>query len=445
MLKIEDAGLNEVLKRDSGMYRLLCDLYPLHRTINSDDFEKALGIIRSFVGGNFKIRGYEPGEPAFTWFVPYRYHVDEAYIEWNGKRYANFADHPLSVVSYSFPVDRVVTYGELKTHVYTHEALPDEIPWMFKYYQKEWGFCLRHNEWKTFDPKASYRVVIKSRFEKEPFQVGELLIPGKSKEEILWVSDVCHPYQANDSLAGAVVAAQTAKTLRGRYQGHYSIRFLFLPETIGSIVWFARNLKKIKRIKYGMFSEMVGKDNPFRLKLSHQGNTRIDRVAAHVLRRHERHGKAEVIAFKGGHPGNDERVMNGAGIGIPTISLTRWPYPEYHTTADNPSIIKPENLDETLKVFGDIFHILNTDRYPVYQSQGPIFLSRYGLWVDWRENPKLNAALETILQLLDGRHSVFDIAEETELDFAVVTSYLEQFQKHKLIRWSSKPKASKAR
>src|SRR3989338_2433251 len=96
-----------------------------------------------------------------------------------------------------------------------------EIPWVFKYYEKDWGFCLRHNEWKTFDAHGSFRVVIKSRFGEEPFLVGEYLMPGKTREEILWVSDICHPNQVNDSLTGAVVAAQVLRELRNHYEGHY--------------------------------------------------------------------------------------------------------------------------------------------------------------------------------------------------------------------------------
>lgn len=432
--KVEPAA-----EKASQMYQLLCDLYPLHRTINSDDLEKSLQMFGSFIGEGFKIHPYESETPAFTWFVPHRYYVDEAYIEYQGKRYADFHENYLSIVSYSVSVDKVVSYDELKAHVYTNEKLPDEIPWIFKYYEQNWGFCMRHNEWKAFDPNDTFHVVIKSRFEKKPFLIGEYIVPGKSKEEILWVSDICHPNQVNDSISGAVVAAQLAKELDKDYDGYFTIRFLFLPETIGSIVWFSRNEDKISNIKYGIFCEMVGNNNRFLLKRSRQGNELIDRVAEFVLLRHERSGKAEIIPFKQIVPGNDEKVMNSVGIDIPTISITRWPYPEYHTTADNPSIIDPRNLEETKSVFGATLHILNTNLYPVYLSKGPVFLSRFGLWVEWRDNPKLNRAIQWILFLLDGKHSVFDIAEEVNLDYDVVYSYLRKFEEQKLIRWSRTP------
>ncbi len=414
-------------------------MHLLHRTINSDDFEKSLQLIGSFLGAGYKIHDYEPGTEAFTWIVPHRYHVDEAYIEHKGKRYADFSQCNLSVVSYSVPVDKTIGYEELKRHVWTHEKLPNEVPWQFKYYDKTWGFCMRHNEFKTLDPQGQYRVVIRSRFEKQPFQVGEIVIPGKSKEEILWVSDICHPSQVNDSLTGAVVAADLAKQYHAQYDGRYTLRFLFLAETIGSIVWFSRNEEKIKDIRFGFFCEMVGNTNRFLLKRSRQDNTLVDRVAAYVLSRHERCGKTESIPFKNVVPGNDERVMNGLGIDIPSISITRWPYPEYHTTADNPSLMRQENLDEAKAVFKEMIGIFNTNRYPVYLSKGPIFLSRYGLHVSWYENPTLNKAIERILFLMDGKHSVFDIAQETGLDYDTTLDYLNKYEANNLIRWSDGP------
>ena len=429
----------------SAMFQLLCDLYPLHRTINSDDMEKSLQMIGSYIGGGYKLHRYEPGTPAFTWHVPYRYYVDEAYIEWNGKKFADFNENNLSLVSYSVPVDKTVSYEELREHVYTSQSQPNELPWIFKYYEKNWGFCMRLSEWNTLDPNGTYRVVIRSRFEKKPFVIGEFVLPGKSKEELLWVSDVCHPNQVNDSISGAVIAADLARELRKDYEGYYTIRFLFLPETIGSIVWFSRNEDKISTIKYGMFSEMVGNSNRFLLKTSKQGNELIDRVSKSVLKRHERCGPTEVVPFMNIVPGNDEKVMNSIGIDVPTISITRWPYPEYHTSADHPGIIDPERLDEAKSVFSEIIHILNTNAFPIYLSKGPVFLSRFGLWVEWRDNPKLNGAIQKILFLLDGEHSVFDISEEVEIDYDTVYTYLRKFEKEKLIRWSRQPEANQKR
>lgn len=422
-------------KESSKMYQLLLDLYPLHRTINSDDFEKSLKIIGDYLGPKYFINEYKPGTDAFTWVVPKRYHVKEAYIEYQGKRYADFSENNLSLVSYSVPVDKTVSYEELKEHIYTSPAQPDEIPWVFKYYQKDWGFCLAENIWKNFDKEGEYKVVINSSFGDEPFMVGEFVVPGKTDEEILWISDICHPNQVNDSLSGAVVAAEVAKKYSENYSGKYTLRFLFLAETIGSMTWFSRNEDKIPKIKHGLFCEMLGNNNRLLLKKSLQDTASIDRVAERVLKKYSKCGSVEVIPFKKLEPGNDENIMNGLGIGIPAVSITRWPYPEYHSTADNPDLINIENLEEAMSACEEIIETLNTEKYPLYLSKGPIFLSRYDLWVDWRVQPELNAAIERLLLLLDGKHSVTDIAEEVNLDIDVVHDYLKKIEAQGLIKW----------
>ncbi|MFA5167184.1 MAG: DUF4910 domain-containing protein [Candidatus Omnitrophota bacterium] len=436
---MRNSGENGIGTQDRLMMALLKDLYPLHRTINSDDMEKSLRMIGDYIGKGFRILPFKPGTAAFSWTIPPRYSVDEAYIDCNGKRFAEFSKSNLSVVSYSIPINKCVSYQELRRHVFTQPDLPDETPWMFKYYERTWGFCMPHRQWLRLDRNAKYRVVIKSRFEKKPFMVGEYVIPGHTNEEILWVSDICHPSQVNDSITGAVVAAHLAKVWTKRYKGRFTLRFLFLPETIGSVAWFSRNLKKISRIRYGMFCEMLGNDNRFLLKLSRQGDTPWDRIAKRAFKRHKNMGETKVITFQQIAPQNDEKVMNGVGIDIPTVSFTRWPYREYHTSADNPNLIQLKNLKEAFGITQEMLQSVNYDLYPISTVRGPIMLSRYKLWVPYDANPKLNQALQRILFMLNGQYSVADIAEEVMLDSKTLRQYLKRFEAHGLIRWNRGP------
>lgn len=430
---------NKLSKSDKGIMALLTRLYPLHRTINSDDMEKSIRLIGKYIGKGYKVRSYVPGKPAFNWKVPLRYSVDEAYIECRGKRIIDFGRSNLSVFSYSEAIEKTISYDELRRHVYTRPDRPRDIPWMFKYYERTWGFCMPHRDWLRLDRKASYKVVIKSRFEKKPFIIGECVIPGRSREEILWVSDVCHPSQVNDSLTGAVIAARLAKEWAKKYRGRFTLRFLFLPETIGSIVWLSNNRRKIKRIRFGMFCEMLGNRNRHLLKLSRDGNTPIDRIAQRVLEMYSSMGKTETIPFQQMVPANDEKIMDGVGIHIPTISFTRWPYPEYHTSADNPSIVSLACLRESFVAARQIINCLNGDLYPKSTVRGPIMLSRYNLWVPYETNPALNLSIQRILFMIDGQHSVTDISKELNLDRRMLLRYLERFAKHGLIRWKHGP------
>ncbi len=130
---------------------------------------------------------------------------------------------------------------------------------------------------------------------------------------------------------------------------------------------------------------------------------------------------------------NDERVINGPGVNVPCISLSRWPYDEYHTTDDNPSIIHEDMLQQAADVIEDIIRVAATNYVPRRKFRGPVFLSGYGLWVDWRVNWALNRALEKIMMRMEGKQTLFDISEELGLDYWEVREYIEKFRTHDLV------------
>jgi aminopeptidase-like protein len=170
---------------------------------------------------------------------------------------------------------------------------------------------------------------------------------------------------------------------------------------------------------------MTGNDNTVALQHTRQDTDILDRIGQFVLRQRGgefREGKfTEII-------NNDERVLNGPGVNVPCLSISRFPYPEYHTTEDNLSIIHEEKLQEAADVIEEIIRIHASNYTPKGTFRGPLFLSGNGLWVDWRENWDLNRAIEKIMMRLEGEHTVFDIAEQVELDYWMVREYVEKFR-----------------
>ena len=174
---------------------------------------------------------------------------------------------------------------------------------------------------------------------------------------------------------------------------------------------------------------MVGNDNNFILQNSRQGESKIDKLAQYILERKESYRQKdfrEVI-------GNDEVVVNGPGVDIPMVSIGRFPYPEYHTSDDTPDIISEERLLETKELLLDIIEVIEADYIPKRQFKGPVFLSRYDLWVDWRDDYELNQNLEEIMTKLEGNKNVLEIANELEMDFFFFFNYLDKFYEHNLI------------
>jgi aminopeptidase-like protein len=423
------------------MLKLIHQLYMLNRSLVTDDTDRAIEIIGGELPG-MTVFEVPSGTECWTWIVPEKWVVNEAYIHDGQRRLVDFNNHPLHLLSYSLPVDKKVSREELFRHLHWSEPYvadmmvriderPGAIPYVTKYYERDWGFCVEKSRLGEFKAEEYY-VKIDSQFIPGALKVGEYTVTGKSEDVIVIISDICHPAQVNDSITGVVVAVDVAREL-SRRQNFYTYKFLFLPETIGSVVWLSRHEELIPKIRCALFSEMLGNDNSLILQHSFHDKSLIDRVARSVMSRRCREFREgafrEVL-------GNDEIVFNGPGVNIPTISISRWPYPEYHTSDDNPDIVKAEKLEEAKAVILEILEIVDRDFVPKRKFKGPVFLSRYGLWVDWHEGEdakRLNRKLEQVIMYLDGEMTAFDIAEKVGLSFEVVEAYLRRLHGNDLI------------
>lgn len=431
------------MKTYSGLKQVVEEIYPLHRTLASDGLDRALEIVGEYLPeeADYAIESYVPGEPVWTWKVPERYIVRKAYLEFeSGKKVVDFADNPLHLLSYSLPIDRIVSWDELEPHLYYSQKRPWAIPWQFKYYERDWGFCLSKDMFDQLPRDSKYHVVIDSEFDSHPepgFRIGVAVVHptggvAKDAGELILCTHICHPMQANDDAAGVATAIEVARRLAANPlpAGSMSVRFLFCPETIGSIAYLAHHEDIIPGLRGGIFIEMTGNDNSVVLQRSRQDESLIDRVARYVLNRHGkefREGEfAQVVA-------NDERVINGPGINVPCISVSRWPYDEYHTTDDNPGIIGEDRLVDAADIVEKITRIYAANYIPKRKFRGPVFLSGHGLWVDWRINWALNRATEKIMMQMEGNTSIFEIAETVSMDYEEVREYIEKFHAKGLI------------
>ncbi len=420
---------------------ILETLYPLHRTLASQGTDDALQIIGENMPdvANNQVEVYPSGTKVWTWTIPERYDVHEAYLETqDGDRILDFFINPLHLVSYSPPVDLVLSWEELRPHLHYDQKRYWAIPWVFKYYDRNWGFCLSKEVFDRLPRDIYYHVVIRSEFNSNPndgFKVSSGVIhpkggPETAAGEFLISSHVCHPMQANDDLAGVVTAIGLAHRFADNPLpiGSMSLRFWFGPETIGTIAYLANHEDLIPRLKGGIFIEMTGNRNRIAWHHTRQNNHLLDRVAEFVF------GETDHVERDfGSAPANDERVINGPGVNVPCISVNRWPYEEYHTSDDNPEIVDEEMLQAALDDIEKIVRIYATNYIPKRTFRGPVFLSGHGLWVDWRENWDLNRAIEKIMMSFEGVHSVFDIAEEVGLDYWEVRAYVEKFRAKGLI------------
>ncbi len=265
---------SRIMKPYPSLKHIIAELLPLHRTIVSDDMDKTLDIIGGYLPdqANYATQTYAPGSKIWTWEVPERYIVHEAYLETeDGKKIVNFADNPLHIISYSLPIDKILTFDELNPHLRYSENFPDALPWEFKYYERDWGFCLTKNAYDALNRDSQYHAVIRVDFARDPelgLRIGHGVIHPeggrvKSAGEIIVQAHSCHPMQANDDLAGVVSTIEVAKRLAENPlpEGSMSVRFWFGPETIGTIAYLANNEDLIPNLQGGIFMEMTGNKN----------------------------------------------------------------------------------------------------------------------------------------------------------------------------------------
>lgn len=416
------------------MYALAERLFPICRSITGNGVRQSLQILREIIP--LEVHEVPSGTRVFDWVVPREWNAREAWVrDPQGRKVIDFQDNNLHLLNYSVPVHRRMSLSALKGHLYTLPGQPELIPYRTSYYQESWGFCLPHRQFETL-PEGEYEVFIDSSLEQGHLTYGEFYLPGKTKEEVLFSTHICHPSLANDNLSGICLLTFLAQELQKKPR-RYSHRFLFIPGTIGSITWLARNEDKVEHIRHGLVASLLGDSGGFTYKKSRRGNTEIDRAAEHVLK-HSGH-PYEIIDFA--PYGYDERQYCSPGFNLAVGNLTRsrfGTFPEYHTSADNLSFIQPQYLQDSLEVYKEVVEVLeDNDLFENLNPKCEPQLGRRGLYDaigGGSESKARQMAMLWVLNLSDGSHSLLDIAERAGLPFRLVLQACRALQEAGLLR-----------
>ena len=389
-------------------------LWPICRSITGNGLRESLNILSEVIP--LEIIEYPTGTKAFDWEVPREWNIKEAYIETpGGERIADFNVNNLHVLNYSIPVDKTVSFDELKEHVRTLPNQPDAIPYVTSYYSEKWGFCLSQNQLDSLPKEGNYKVKIDSTLEPGSLSVGHCILKGETDEEILISTYVCHPSMANNELSGPLAAAFLYKKLASLSKRKYTYRFVFAPETAGVIAYLSQYGNHMSaKIKAGFVATCCGDAGPFTYKRSKDPTNLADRAAEHLLR--STGLPHSVINFAVG--GSDERQYCSPGFNMPVGSLMRTMYqhyPEYHTSLDNKDFISFEALEETVETYYDICRILELNGlyFNKIQHCEPQ-LGKRGLYPDSLNPDDARTELHNLLHLLsfaDGEMDLIEIAD----------------------------------
>jgi len=417
-----------------AMLQLVGRLYPICRSITGDGVRQTLRIIREYI----PLTAHEvpSGTPVFDWTVPKEWNIRDAFVKNSrGEKIIDFRNCNLHVLNYSVPIHKQVSLEELKAHAFSLPERPEWIPYRTSYYKENWGFCLSHNQLAALTDDE-YEVYIDSSLEDGQLTYGEYFIEGRTDDEILISTHVCHPSLANDNLSGIAVAIQLAKQI-SLAAPKYSYRFLFTPGTIGSITWLALNEPRAARIKHGLILACLGDTGPITYKKSRRDNADIDRAVVQVLK--ESGESYKVLDFS--PYGYDERQFCSPGFNLPVGCFMRTPhgeFPEYHTSADNLALVHADCLNDSLakcsKILGTlegngIFVNLNPKCEPQLGKRG-----LYGFVGGATDGRDRELAMLWVLNLSDGSGSLLDIAEKSGIRFDIIRDAADALFKHGVLK-----------
>ena len=420
------------------MWAWAAELFPICRSLTGDGVRRTLKFLSSKLEEKLTIQSVPTGTKAFDWTVPQEWNIRDGYVgDESGTRIIDFQKSNLHVLGYSEPIDEWLTREELDKHLYSLPDQPGAIPYVTSYYAQRWGFCLAHQQRLSL-PAGRYHAVIDSELKPGELNYGELILPGNTNKEVLISTYICHPSMANNELSGPVVTTALARYLLSK-ERRYTYRFVFVPETIGSIVYLSRNLKWLQaNVIAGFNVSCIGDERCYSYLPSRKGNTLADKVALHTLK----HIDPDFRRYSWLDRGSDERQYCAPGVDLPVATIMRskyGEYPEYHTSLDDLTLVTPAGLEGGFNALKQAIEAIECNCIPKLKVLCEPQLGRRGLYPTISSKGSANQVrtMMNLISFCDGDHSLLDIAELLGQPINLLSPVLEHLASAELVDMST--------
>ncbi|USZ48332.1 DUF4910 domain-containing protein [Halomonas sp. DN3] len=418
-----------------AMMAMLADLTPLNRVICSSDYDATV----VYLAERWPLREhrFEASDVHNGWVIPPRWDVLEAAIYKDGECIYDGRWHPMAVMALSLPFRGTVSREELKSHLHFDHRYEERIPFHFRQlftsWQRDWGFCVPRRLVERLAP-GDYEVVIETREAPGYLRCLDYHLPGQLEQTIVLGANLDHPGVANDGLSGVAVGLAVFEALAARPR-RFSYRLVLAPGIMGTEYYLGRLPAAERALLFeGLMLEMLGSPTILNLQRSRGAGSNIEQALSRVLNEggHDyREGAFESLLL------NDEYLWEA--YGIPMASLSRYPYPEYHTDADNLGLMSPQRLLEARDVVLAAIDDIESSPLIKKRFEGNVCLShpRHDLYVDPGqvafgdvpdESRRRMRLLMDSIPTLTRPTTVRQLAREVGLEESVVHDYLKRWR-----------------
>jgi aminopeptidase-like protein len=426
--------------RMSVMMDILRDLTQLDRVMCAPGYDHALEYLQRFLP--LTVHAYRAEDVYNGWLIPPSWEVEEATISRDGRVVYDGTWHPLAVIALSAPFSGRVELDELKRHLHFDHRYPDSLTYHFRQqyrtWSRDWGFCVPAELYDALEP-GEYDVLLRTREAPGVLKVAVGHHAGSQPHTVALCANLDHPGVANDGLSGVAVGVEVLRRLQD-HATRLSYSLVLAPGIIGSEYYLGRSTPEDR----GCLLEcvclwMLGSRTGLALQESRGGLSNIEHALASVMAERgvpfRRGGFQEIII-------NDEYLWEA--YDIPTCSLSRFPYPEYHSSRDDVSIMSEDCLEEAVEVVMKAIALLEATPLLETHFQGTVCLSnpRYDLYVDpgqvafgeqVEDGQRRLRQLQDFLPTVRRPVSVRALADRFGLSQEAVLDYLRKWERAGLI------------
>jgi aminopeptidase-like protein len=416
-------------------------LFLLNRSITGMGTLKTLKVIKTELK-KLKIKNVKSNKKIFDWVIPPEWNVKEAYILDKYKnKILDFRNNNLHLISYSKPIKKYLTKSSLLKKIKSLKELKTAIPYNTTYYKKDWGFCMSELQKlgiiKKYKKQDNFYAVIDSSFKKDgKLNYAEYVIKGNSKQEILISTYICHPSMANNELSGPILAMSLIKYFEKK-KINKTLRFIFVPETIGSLAYINSNLNNLKKnVVFGLNLTCLGDKKKFSYIASKYKNLLTEKIIEKIAKKLNKQLKKYSFLERG----SDERQFLSPGIDLPIITICRSKfaeYKEYHNSLDNFDFVTKKNIFESFDFIIKIINEFDKTLVPKVKILGEPFLQKRNLIE--RKNPEKKdytykgREILDIMQYCDGTNDIENISKYTKKSKIVINRIISKLVKLNLI------------